>query len=91
MRLAVVVDRDDAGMVQRRQRSSLPLEPARRHGIRARRQCHGLEGHVAAEQLVVGDVHDPHAAPSQLAAQPVAARVHLALLQLRLRTCSGLP
>ena len=67
-------DRHDVGVVQPRRRPRLPLEPQHLLGVGQGRIGQDLQRHAPAERLLLGLVDDAHAAPADLAEDPVVAQ-----------------
>ena len=67
-------DRHDIGVVQPRCRPRLPLEPQHLLGVGESRIGQNLEGDPPTQRLLLGLVDDPHAAPADLAKNPVVAQ-----------------
>ena len=63
------------GWRNRRNRANLPEEPLEDTGLLDDVTAHHLEHLVAAHELVVGEVNDPHATPAELADDPVIRMV----------------
>jgi hypothetical protein len=72
--LADAEDRDDVSMVQPGRRARLPLEPSHLVGIGQHPGRQDLQGHPAAQVLLLGLVDHPHAAPADLAHEPELAQ-----------------
>ena len=72
--LADAEDRHDVGVVQPRGRAGLALEAADLLGVGERPGGQHLERHAAAERLLLGLVHDAHAAAAHLAQQAELAQ-----------------
>ena len=73
--LAHAEDRDDVGVVQPRRGPRLPLEPQHLLRVGQRRIGEDLQGHAAAERLLLGLVDDAHAAAADLAEDAVVAQL----------------
>ena len=67
-------DRHDIGVVQPSGRPRLPLEPQHLLGVGESRIGQDLEGDPPAQRLLLGLVDHPHAAPADLAENPVVAQ-----------------
>ena len=68
---AKVVNGADAGMVQRRGRARLPMEPLRRRLVAGQFGRQELEGDLPSKVQILGLVDDPHAAAAELLAEAV--------------------
>ena len=60
--LADIVDRQNVGVVQRRQRACFTTQPLAMFGVEPRRLRHELQGDIAAETVVIRQIIDAHAA-----------------------------
>jgi hypothetical protein len=67
------VDHHDVRVIESRGRPRLALEPLLHAVVEREVRQHGLDGHLAIQAQVVGEVHDGHAAASDLAADLVLA------------------
>ena len=73
--LAYLEDRHDVRVVQPRRRLRLPAEPLQRLGIMRDLVGQYLQRHPAAQADLLGLVDDPHAAPADLAHDPILAEL----------------
>ena len=71
--LAHLVDRHDVGVVQSRRGAGLAAEPLLDHPVAGHLPRQDLERHPAAQRDLLGLVHHAHAAPADLAEDPVVA------------------
>ena len=60
--LAEVVDTENVGMVERRDRASFLLEATQAVGVGGKRSGENLDRHVAAKALVTGAIDFAHSA-----------------------------
>ena len=71
--LAHIVDRNDVGVVQPCRGAGLAAEPLLDQPVAGNLPWQDLERHAAAQRDLLGLVHDAHAAPADLAEDPVVA------------------
>ena len=71
--LAHLEDRHDVGVVQPGRGAGLAAEPLLDHPVAGHLPRQDLERHAAAQRDLLGLVHDAHAAPADLAEDPVVA------------------
>ena len=71
--LAHLVDRHDVGVVQPGRGAGLAAEPLLDHPVAGHLPRQDLQRHAAAQRDLLGLVHDAHAAPADLAEDPVVA------------------
>ena len=71
--LAHLVNRHDVGVVQPCRGAGLAAEPLLDHPVAGHMSRQDLERHAAAQRDLLGLVHDAHAAPADLAEDPVVA------------------
>ena len=71
--LADLVDWNDIGVMQSRGGAGLAAEPLQDRPVAGRLPRQYLERHPVAERDLLGLVDDPHAAPTDLAEDPVVA------------------
>jgi hypothetical protein len=69
--LARLVDRDDSRVVDRRGKARLAQEPLAEARVLRELGCQQLQGHLAAENEILGQVDDTHAAPPEQRLDPV--------------------